>query len=79
MSRQKCKFHIIGQYSYGMEMFNFCIKSDIPSMSKGQIFYRYCPMCGEKITEKIKTEQLIYNTNEETVNIRPIRRRKCRR
>lgn len=59
--RDRCKYHIIGQYFHSSsELCNFCIKDDIDGMgsSLGIIYYQYCPSCGEKITEQIKTYQM---------------------
>jgi hypothetical protein len=79
MSRQYCKFHIIGQYYWKGNLINFCIGSDVPEDAGDYIFYQNCPMCGEKITEQIKTRQLEYNINVEQVDVRPDRRRKKKR
>lgn len=59
--RKYCKFHIIGQYWHSSsELCNFCIGADIDGLGhmENVIYYQYCPMCGEKITEKIKTYQM---------------------
>ena len=56
--RDRCKYHIIGQYYKNGEMINFCIAEDISEDADGKIFYQNCPMCGIKITEKIKTYQM---------------------
>ena len=59
--RNKCKFHVIGQYWHSSsELRNFCLKSEIDGLgtSLGVIFYKFCPNCGEKITEKIKVYQM---------------------
>ena len=59
--RSKCKYHIIGQYYHSVsEPRNFCLKSEIDGLgtSLGILYYRFCPMCGIKITEKIKTYQM---------------------
>lgn len=64
--RQTCKFHIIGQYYHSVsELCNFCIKADIDGagFSISAIYYSYCPLCGVKITEKIKAYQM--NIDEE--------------
>jgi hypothetical protein len=76
MSRQYCKFHIIGQYYWKGNLINFCIGSDVPEDAGDYIFYQNCPMCGEKITEQIKTRQLEYNINVEQVDVRPERRKR---
>ena len=59
--RQICKLHIIGQYLHKRNGFyNVAIKSDIEekNISLGILYYNYCPACGERITEKIKTYQM---------------------
>ena len=56
--RDRCKYHIIGQYYKNGEMINFCLAEEISENAEGKIFYQNCPMCGEKITEKIKTYQM---------------------
>lgn len=57
-------------------MINFCIGTDIPEDADGYIFYQNCPMCGEKITERIKTDQLEYNINRDNIDERPNRRKR---
>ena len=91
--RQICRFHVIGQYYHSAsELYNFCIKADIDGLGTflGLIYYNYCPMCGEKITEKIKVYQMsidkeIYEKLEQDTNkcripkLRRIKWRKIRR
>ena len=62
--RDRCKYHIIGQYYKNGEMINFCLAEDMPEDVEGHIFYQNCPMCGERITEKIKGYQM-NNTSQD--------------
>ena len=64
--RDRCKYHIIGQYYKNGEMINFCLAEDIPEDADGHIFYQNCPMCGTHINEKIKTYQM-NNTSQDRI------------
>ena len=63
--RNRCKYHILGQYYIDNGLINFCIGEDIPKTKDGPIYYVYCPMCGTHITEKIKIYQMELNKTED--------------
>ena len=74
--RNRCKYHIIGQYYKNGEMINFCLAEEIPEDVEGHIYYQNCPMCGDKISEQIKTYQMNNVSQDKVIKEERIANRK---